>query len=302
MHVVVTGGTGFAGRALVNDLIKDGHEVSVLTRNPDGKPNQPKITYIEWLAEGSAPEKELKNVDAIVNLAGASINARWTKERKEQISQSRIKATRAVNELIGKLDPKPEVLVSASAVGYYGLSEMDTFTEKSEPNAVDFLASVVRRWESEAAEAENRYGVRTVFTRFGVILGNGGALPSMALPYKLGVGGTVGSGRQWLSWIHIEDVIGLIRFAIVHPEIHGPLNVTAPEPVKMKTMGQTIAEVLHRPHWMPVPSFAMKIALGEMSSLLLKGQRVLPEKALKNRYSFRYPDLKPALKQLLNDP
>lgn len=302
MHIVVTGGTGFVGRTLVENLLNDGHEVSILTRNPSGKPQKSKVSYIKWLGENTAPEKELANVDAIVNLAGASINnGRWTKNRKEQILQSRIKATDAVNNLIGALSSKPEVLVNASAVGYYGMSESETFTEKPSSEADDFLATVVRRWEQEAARAEQRYGVRTVFARFGVILGDGGALPKMVTPYKLGIGGTVGSGRQWLSWIHIDDVVGLIRFAIENPEIRGPLNVTAPNPEKMKTMGRTIAEVLRRPHWIPIPEFAMKAALGEMSNLLLQGQRVLPEKAQQHGYAFRYPELKPALRQLLKD-
>ncbi|HEX7064667.1 MAG TPA: TIGR01777 family oxidoreductase [Bacillales bacterium] len=300
MHVVITGGTGFVGQELTNSLINDGHKVSILTRNPAGKPEKRNVTYVKWLADGAEPEKELQNVDAIVNLAGESINSgRWTAKRKQQILDSRVKATKSVMGIIEKLDRKPDVLVNASAVGYYGMSESETFTEEAQVHADDFLAGVVRRWEKEAAQAE-AHGVRTVFARFGVIFGEeDGALPRMVLPYKLGVGGTVGSGKQWLSWVHIDDVAGMIRFAIENPAVKGPLNVTAPEPEKMKEIGQTIGEIMHRPHWMPVPDFAMKAALGEMSNLLLKGQRVLPQKAERHGYNFHHPLLKPALNNLL---
>ncbi|HET7578830.1 MAG TPA: TIGR01777 family oxidoreductase [Bacillales bacterium] len=301
MHVAITGGTGFVGRALTDSLIKDDHQVSVLTRNPANKPEKPGVTYVKWLVDNASPANELENVDAIVNLAGTSINSgRWTKSRKKEILNSRIKATEAVINLIDELSPKPSVLANASAVGYYGMSESETFTEDSRVHAEDFLAGVAQRWEEEASKA-TQYDVRTVFCRFGVILGTDeGALPQMILPYKFGAGGTVGSGKQWLSWVHIDDVVGMIRFAIETREMSGPLNVTAPEPKRMKAFGKTIGEVLNRPHWMPVPGFAMKAALGEMSSLLLQGQRVLPEKAKQHGYPFHYPELKPALNSLLN--
>lgn len=299
MHIVIAGGTGFVGNALTANLTADGHRVTVLTRDPDTKPPKPNVTYVKWLTGNNPPANELRNVDAIVNLAGASINSgRWTTKRKKEILHSRIHATEAVIDIMKRLPVKPSVLVNASAIGYYGMSETETFTEESIVEADDFLAGVVRRWEEEARMAENE-GIRTVVARFGVILGIDGALPRMVLPYKLWAGGTVGSGRQWLSWVHIDDVVGIIRLAIENTDIKGPLNVTAPEPERMKEFGETIGQVMNRPHWIPVPAFVMRTALGEMSNLLLKGQRVLPEKATEQGYTFRYPRLHLALQQLL---
>lgn len=299
MHIVIAGGTGFVGNALTANLTADGHRVTVLTRDPDTKPPKPNVTYVKWLTANNPPANELRNVDAIVNLAGASINSgRWTTKRKKEILHSRIHATEAVIDIMKRLPVKPSVLVNASAIGYYGMSETETFTEESIVEADDFLAGVVRRWEEEARMAENE-GIRTVVARFGVILGIDGALPRMVLPYKLWAGGTVGSGRQWLSWVHIDDVVGIIRLAIENTDIKGPLNVTAPEPERMKEFGETIGQVMNRPHWIPVPAFVMRTALGEMSNLLLKGQRVLPEKATEQGYTFRYPRLHLALQQLL---
>lgn len=300
MNIAITGGTGFVGNALTDSLIKDGHHPYILTRYPSGKPAKTNVTYVEWLGENSRPEKDLHGIDAIVNLAGESINSgRWTEERKKRILNSRIEATREVVRIIGELEQKPEVLVNASAIGFYGMSETETFTEESASIADDFLAKVVQRWENEAEQAEE-HGVRPVFTRFGIILGEEGALPRMVLPYKMFAGGTVGSGEQWLSWVHIDDVAGMIRFAIENEQILGPLNVTTPHPEKMRAFGKEIGKVLNRPHWIPAPGFALKIALGEMSSLVLNGQRVLPEKAQKHSYSFHYQNLHDALQNIFN--
>lgn len=206
--------------------------------------------------------------------------------------------TKEINRIISVIDDKPEVLVNASAVGFYGMSDEKIFTEADDPSANDFLATVVRSWEAEAKKAE-QFGVRTVLARFGIVLGKEGALPLMALPYKLGAGGTVGTGKQWLSWIHVADVAGLIRFAIEHEQISGPINVTAPEPLKMKEFGKAIGKTLHRPHWLPVPSFALKILLGEMSEMLLSGQRAVPAKAVEFGYSYKFPQLPEALEDSL---
>ncbi|HET7657370.1 MAG TPA: TIGR01777 family oxidoreductase [Bacillales bacterium] len=299
MHVAITGGTGFLGKHLTSSLIHDGHKVSILTRHPEQAPEIPGVSHVQWLKDGARPEKDLHEIDAFVNLAGESINSgRWTEERKKRILESRLKATEEVIRIFEKKSKKPGVLVNASAVGYYGMSETETYSEASVVNADDFLASVVREWEKRAAQAE-QFDVRTVFARFGVILGSEGALPKMVLPYKLGIGGTIGTGKQWLSWVHVADAVGLIRFAIEHKDVRGPLNVTAPEPVKMKEAGEMIGEVMNRPHWMPVPAIAMKAALGEMSSLLLQGQRVLPEKAQAHGYSFQFSSLKSALLDIL---
>lgn len=299
MHIAVTGGTGFLGKHLTACLVQAGYRVSILTRNPVQAPEMPGVSYVQWFNEGDNPEIELPEVDAIVNLAGESISSgRWTKERKHRILESRLKATGEVNRMIEKLPGKPEVLVNASAVGYYGMSETETFTEKTIVHAEDFLASVVRAWEKKASHAE-KYGVRTVFARFGVILGSEGALQKMILPYKFGIGGTIGSGKQWLSWVHATDAARLILFAIENKDVSGPLNVTSPEPLKMKEAGKTIGEVMNRPHWMPVPAIAMKAALGEMSNLLIRGQRALPEKAQECGYSFEYSSFKSALQNIL---
>lgn len=297
MHVVITGGSGFVGKALTHRLIQEGHRVTILTRRPDRTSEN--VNLVGWLSAKSQPENELKNVDALVNLAGEPLNSgRWTQSKKETILNSRITATKEVIRILKHLDPKPKVLVNASAVGYYGMSNSKTFNEASKSEANDFLAQVVKRWEKEASAAKE-LGIRTVYTRFGMILGQEGALPRVVQPYKLGIGGTIGSGQQWVSWVHIRDVTEMIGFAMITPEIEGPLNVTSPNPARMSTFGQSIADVLHRPHWFPVPGIALKLALGEMSQLMLKGQRVLPKKARHYGYSFQFPSLQTALSDIL---
>ncbi|MBS4219476.1 TIGR01777 family oxidoreductase [Bacillus sp. FJAT-49711] len=299
MHIVIAGGSGFVGKALQARLLKEGHKITILTRNKEKIFESNGLRAVEWLNPNSEPEIYMKNVDAIINLAGESINGfRWTKEKKKRIIESRIHATREIVTLIEKLDRKPKVLVNGSAVGYYGMSDVETFTEESKSQASDFLASVVRKWEEEAAQAE-RLGVRIVFARLGVVLGKEGALPLMALPYKMGVGGPVGTGNQWIPWVHQADVAGLLLFAIENESISGPINVTAPNLVKNKEFGKTIGRVLHRPHWMPVPSFAMKLLLGEMSEMLLRGQCAIPQKAEQNGYTFEYPILEQAMENIL---
>ncbi|WP_100371810.1 TIGR01777 family oxidoreductase [Bacillus sp. FJAT-45037] len=300
MKIAITGGTGFIGSKLTSALTEQGHTVYILTRNPDNKPEQPSVTYVKWLNEDAEPEKTLDGIDAVVNLAGESIgDGRWTEERKKRIMSSRIDATREVISLIGKLNKKPKVLVNASATGYYGNSLKETFTEESSPVEQNFLADVVKKWESEAIKAE-QFEIRTVFTRFGIVLSkNEGALNRMLLPYKLFAGGSLGSGEQWFSWVHIDDVVGMIIFSLTNEQVEGPINVTAPQPLKMNDFGKVVAEVLGRPHWLPAPSFALKIALGEMSTLVLDGQKVLPEKAEILGYPFQFKTLKPALNDLL---
>ncbi|MED1599955.1 TIGR01777 family oxidoreductase [Alkalihalophilus marmarensis] len=300
MKIAVTGGTGFIGSKLTSALTKEGHSVYILTRNPDNKPEQPSVTYIKWLSEGAKPEKELEGIDAIVNLAGESIGeGRWTEERKKKIKSSRIDATKEVISILEKLDKKPDVLVNASATGYYGNSLTETFTEESSPVERNFLSDVVIEWEKEAIKAQE-LGIRTVFTRFGIVLSKEeGALNRMLLPYKLFAGGPLGSGKQWFSWVHIDDVVGLILFSLKQKAAEGPINVTSPHPLQMNDFGKVVGDVLGRPHWLPAPSFALKMALGEMSTLVLDGQKVLPVKAEKLGYTYHFRDLKPALCDLL---
>ncbi|MGE6256473.1 TIGR01777 family oxidoreductase [Heyndrickxia sporothermodurans] len=301
MHIVIAGGSGFVGQQLQKYLIKQNHQVTILTRNPKKIEQTTQLKAIEWLNENREPEKELTDVDAIVNLAGESINGiRWTKEKKRKILESRISSTKELIRIIGKLDFKPQVLINASAIGYYGMSETQIFTESDKTEADDFLAMVVKWWEEVAAKAI-QIGVRTVFARLGLVLGNQGALPLMLLPYRLRIGGTIGNGRQWVSWVHVEDVARLFEFIIKEEQIVGALNVTAPNPVRMKEFGKSISTVKLSPHWLPVPSWAMKLALGEMSSMLLKGQYVIPEKALENGFKFLYPDIKQALAKIINE-
>ncbi|MGA5689320.1 TIGR01777 family oxidoreductase [Cytobacillus pseudoceanisediminis] len=296
MRIAISGGTGFVGNALVKKLLEKKNEIFILTRNISDKQHFKNLNYVQWLNDDDSPEDVLESIDVFINLAGESINSgRWTEDRKKRILNSRITATKEVLRIISRLEEKPYTLINASAVGYYGTSQVETFTEASKKSGTDFLAETVRRWEEEAAKAEE-FEVRTVFCRFGIILEkNDGALPRMALPYKLFAGGTVGTGSQWVSWIHLDDAVSGILFCIEHEQLQGPVNFTSPNPVTMKEFGQILGEVLNRPHWMPAPGFALKIALGEMSTLVLEGQKVLPEKLQSFGYKFLYPELKAAL-------
>ncbi|PIC70068.1 TIGR01777 family protein [Sporosarcina sp. P16b] len=298
MKVVIAGGTGFIGSILTEKLKDNGHEVVILTRKPSSKQNG--IQYVQWLTDHTSPENEVGQVDAFVNLAGVSIDdSRWSKERKKQIYDSRITATQEVLRIIRRLPKKPRVLVNASAIGIYPTSLTAEYTEDSSAIGDDFLAKTVSDWENLAGQA-NEMGVRTVCTRFGIVLGKeGGALPLIKLPYQLFAGGKIGSGNQWFSWVHVEDVASAILFSLENDDVEGPVNVVAPSPMHMNAFGKTIGKVLHRPHWFPVPSFAMKVALGEKSIVVLQGQHVLPKKLLANGFTFTYPSLRPALEDLL---
>lgn len=302
MRIAITGGTGFVGQALIKNLLELGHEIFVLTRRPHQFEAAERITYVGWLAEGSEPLRELEQIDIVINLAGESINTRWTETGKRKILASRLEATEAVISLLKGLKQKPKALINASAIGYYGTSLTDTFTEETGTAGHDFLAETVRQWEEKAKEA-TELGIRTCYCRFGIILDKSkGALPPMALPYKFFVGGTVGSGEQWMSWIHIDDVINALLFVIEHHSISGPVNFTSPKPVRMKTLGQTIGRALRRPHWMPAPAFALKMLLGEMSLLVLEGQRVIPENLQKHGYQFQYTQIDEALADIYKTP
>lgn len=299
MRIAIAGGTGFVGSALVKKLLDKKHELFILTRNTADKHSSKNLNYVQWLNDVDSPEDALEGIDVFINLAGESINSgRWTDERKKRILNSRITATREVLRIISRLEEKPYTLINASAVGYYGTSQNETFTEANRKNGTDFLAETVRSWEEEAFKAEE-FEVRTVFCRFGIILEkNDGALPRMALPYKLFAGGTVGTGDQWVSWIHLDDVVNGILYCIEHEQLQGPVNFTSPNPLTMKEFGKILGEVLNRPHWLPAPGFALKIALGEMSTLVLKGQKVLPEKLQTFGYDFLYPNLRSALRNI----
>jgi len=299
MRIVIAGGTGLIGRKVTEVLLEEGHEVVILTRQKVHS-DRSGVTYVQWLEAGAQPEREMESADGFVNLAGVSLNdGRWTAKHREQIYESRMKATDEILRIMAALPVKPAVLVNASAIGIYPASTEAMYMEDASKLAEDFLGRTVLDWERRASAAET-LGVRTVYTRFGVVLDKrSGALPLMSLPYRLFAGGTVGSGRQWVSWVHVTDAARAVAFALKNDALRGPVNVTAPVPKRMKEFGRTIASVLNRPHWFPVPAFAMKLILGAKSSLVLEGQHVMPEALAKNGFAFQYPELEAALKDLL---
>ncbi|MGN7358581.1 TIGR01777 family oxidoreductase [Paenibacillus sp. SAF-054] len=294
MKITICGGTGFIGKALTEHLQRQGHEVVVITRRvPDS--GQAGVKYLTWDQVEASPVL-LEGTKAIVNLAGASLNQRWTPRAKHSIIESRMKTVQAVARLVQALHEKPEVVVQASAIAIYGTSLNDTFSEESPHHVVDFPSSVVQEWEDASDQIQN---VRLIKLRTGVVLGNnGGAFPLMKLPYKLGFGGRLGSGKQWVSWIHLQDMVRLIEFCITHPEVDGPVNATAPEPVTNNRFGETVGRTYHRPHWFPVPAFLMRTVLGELSLIILEGQRVIPDKIVKHGFHFKFPTLDKALEHL----
>lgn len=298
MRIVIAGGSGFIGRKLTKHFVQQGHEVIVLTRN--FKEDQLNISYVEWLNERNQPEYDIKKADVFINLAGVSINnGRWTKKHQEDIYNSRMTATNELLRIIDQLPIPPKVLINASAIGIYPASETAEYTEASISIANDFLGKTVFDWEQRALIAKDARS-RVACLRFGVILGkDGGALLPMVKPYRLFAGGTIGSGRQWLSWVHIDDVIRAIEFVIKQQAISGPVNVTAPSPQRMKKFGQTIAATIKRPHWLPVPAIAMRLLLGKKSALVLTGQYVMPKRLLENGFEFTFPTLDSALQNLL---
>lgn len=287
------------GSALIAALRPERHEIGRLVRSgsasvADGS------KLIRWEPPtGSIDLASLENADAIVHLAGASIaGGRWTAARKEVLRRSRVDATRHLVSGLVQLKNKPRVLVAASAMGYYGARGDEILTETSPPGN-DFLAQLCRDWESESTKAEHE-GIRTVMLRFGIILAaQGGALKQMLPPFRMGVGGRLGDGRQWMSWIAIEDVIALIRYAIANESLRGPVNAVAPNPVTNAEFTSALAAVLRRPALFPVPRFVLRLMLGEMTDGLLASQRVIPASLTAKRFSFRRPELKGALESIL---
>lgn len=294
MNILISGGTGFVGKRLTTSLLEDNHHIYILTRNPDNYTSKEKTTFINY----DYPAEELPAIHAVINLAGESLFGYWTKSKKESILNSRINITKRLVEMMKKLHKNPEVFISGSAVGFYGTSEDLIYTEATAQPGQDFLSKVSVEWEKTAKRAEE-LGVRTVFTRFGVILGTEGVLPYMALPVKMFAGGKIGNGEQWMSWVHAEDAVKLIQFCIADKNISGPVNVTAPHPKRNKDFTKVLAKVLKRPHWFTTPSPFIYAALGEMSLLLRKGQYVLPQKAMDHNFQFDYPYLEEALRDAL---
>ncbi|HZR82064.1 MAG TPA: TIGR01777 family oxidoreductase [Candidatus Binatia bacterium] len=304
MTVLVTGGTGFIGRRLCAHLADAGRTVRVLTRDPARAAGRSLAHDAELRATPRAGDAAgwrdaVAGCDAIVNLAGESVAAgRWTDARKRAIVASRVETTRALVAGCRALAQPPPVLVSASAIGYYGPHGDEEISEPSPPGH-DFLSRVCVDWEAEAVAAEG-LGMRVARMRIGVVLGRGGgALARMVTPFKLYAGGPVGSGRQWVSWIHLDDVVGLLAFALARDDVRGPMNATAPDPRTMRDLASAIGAALGRPSWAPVPAFALRLALGEMAEMLLQGQRVVPRAALGAGYAFLYPKLEDALREAL---
>jgi uncharacterized protein (TIGR01777 family) len=298
MKIVVSGGTGFLGRPLTDALAHDGHAVVVLTR---GAPSAgAAVQKVHWEPDGSVSAwgSEVDGAGAVINLAGESIgNRRWSTQQKDRILDSRVRATRSLCEAIHRAEKPPPVFISGSAVGYYG-SRNDQIVTEDTPAGSDFLADVCVQWEAEAIRAENRS--RVVCLRTGLPLErNGGALPSIAMPFWFGAGGPVGSGTQYWPWIHRQDWIDLVGFVIANAEVVGPLNATAPQPVTNREFAKALGQTLHRPSFMPAPGFALKALLGEMADgLLLSGQRAVPAKAQKLGFKFAYETLGQALANL----
>lgn len=296
MKLVVTGTTGFIGSAICSRLLEQGHTLTLLTRSAPRDAATQNKRWLHWTPGASGVwEKVVDGADGIINLAGEPIAAeRWTPQQKRKIRMSRIETTSALVDAIAKAEQKPGFLINASAIGYYGPYGDETITEEAGPGT-DFLAETTRDWENEAMKAESS-GLRVVCLRSGMVLGrNGGALAKMVPPFKFFVGGPLGSGEQWISWIHKEDEVGLILHLAGNPQARGPVNATAPNPVTMKEFCRTLGQVLRRPCWAPVPAFALRLLLGEMAEMLLTSQRVLPAAAERLGYQFRYPNLESAL-------
>jgi uncharacterized protein len=302
MKVVVSGGTGFIGAPLCRALRDAGHAVVALTRDAASARSRlgPGIDAAEWDARSRGPwEEALAGAGGVVNLAGEPVVGKaWTPAQKEKLRASRVDATRALVTAIEAAAPRPAVLVNASAVGYYGPHGDETLTEES-PSGSGFLASVTREWEETACQAEP-LGARVVRLRTGMALGEGGgALAKMVPPFRMFLGGPLGSGRQWVPWVHRDDVIGIALWALENNAVQGPVNATAPEPVTMKEFARILGKVLGRPAWAPVPDLALRALMGEMAEAVLTGQRVLPAAAERLGYRFRYPELEPALRSIL---
>jgi len=298
MNILITGGTGFIGSALSRELQESGHNVLITTRHKTD--TKLPCERLLWNPPALIPGDAISNMDAVINLAGESIiSGRWTKKRKERIMSSRIDTTRALVQSIQNAKSYPKTLISASAIGYYGPHEEEHLTEGSPPGT-DFLAEVCKAWEAEALKAQ-QFGLRVVLIRLGVVLEiDGGALSKMLPPFKFFLGGSIGTGRQWFSWIHRDDVIGIIKYILEKEDLSGPVNLTAPQPVTNKEFSSALGRALGKPSWFRVPGFMLKLLLGEMANMLLTGQWVIPEKILKAGYQFKYPEVNSALSAIFS--
>ena len=309
MNILMTGATGLVGTALVKAFTAEGHTIYRLTRAETSKssPKEPGIFDVPWNPSrgeisGSVVSGSLQapaTVDAVINLAGASVvGGRWTKDRKALLRSSRVDTTRGLVSAIAKMDKRPQVLISASAIGYYGNRDDEVVTEKNAPGT-DFLAELAKEWENEAVKAEG-LGMRVVLLRFGIILAKeGGALPKMMLPLKYGLGGKLGSGRQWTPWITLADVVAIIQTVLRNESWKGPVNLVAPEAMRNSDFTKLLAKAMHRPAIFAVPAFVLRMAMGEMADTLLGGVRVAPQVLEQHGYRFLHANLEEAMKAIL---
>lgn len=293
----MTGGTGFIGRHLSKSLSENGHQVIILSRHPAEHESQGnKISVEQWPKD---PGKRMNEIDAVINLAGENLfGQRWTASVKKKILESRVQTTRAIVEGIGAADNPPNVLLSASAVGYYGSRGRERIHETDAP-ANDFLAVVCQQWEDGARKAEE-YNVRTVITRIGLPLQtDGGVLGKMLTPFKFGVGGPLGNGRQFFPWIHMTDLCRAVNFLLTTEDLSGPFNMTAPTPVTMRQFTVDLGRILHRPAWLTVPKGMLDLLLGEAAKSITASLRVVPRNLLEAGFEFQFRELEPALRDLL---
>jgi hypothetical protein len=317
MKILMTGATGLVGTALTQSLVADGHTVVRLSRggpHPKPGPTTVGVTDVTWDAKAATnaalgftddtARSQVESMDAAVNLAGAPVaGGRWTAKRKEVLRSSRIETTRALLVMMRGLNAPPRVWLSASAIGIYGNRGDEVLTEESASGS-DFLSNLAAQWESEARKAESS-GVRVVLARFGIILARqGGALPPMMRPFQLFVGGRMGSGQQWISWVTLEDVVGILRLALANPAVSGPINVVSPQPVRNIDFAKELGRAMHRPAVFPAPAFGLRLALGAdmANQMLLSSQRVEPRNLKRVGYSFRHTDLPSALSAVLAAP
>jgi len=302
MRVVITGGSGLIGSAVAREMGGAGHEVVVLTRDPSKVKTLPANTRAaQWDGRtGDGWASLLDENTAIVHLAGESIAAgRWTASRKRRIKASRVDSGGAVMAAIRQAKERPKTLLQGSAVGIYGPCGDEVVTE-GHPAGTDFLAECCVDWEASTAEAET-LGVRRAVVRTGIVLsGEGGALPKMALPFRLGVGGPLAGGHQWFPWIHLADEVGAIRFLLEREDARGPFNLTAPQPLTNRDFSRVLGKALHRPSLAPAPGFALRLVLGEMADMMLNGQRAVPQRLLEMGYTFRFPKALEALRNLFD--
>jgi len=306
MRIMIAGGSGLIGRELTSLLTSAGDEVTILSRKPELIKGMPEgVAQLRW--DGKSVQKwglQIEKTDVVINLTGENLSgegflpSRWTKERKSRLVQSRVNSGKVLTKAIEMAKVKPSVFVQASGIGFYGTLQEKPLSE-NDSSGDDFLANLSMEWEASSQPVE-LMGVRRVVVRNGVVLSNkGGALPLILLPYKLWMGGPLGDGHQVYSWIHIDDEVNAIQYLIRNNQARGVYNLTSPNPVTNDEFGRTISKVMKRPHYLPIPGFAMRLALGEVASMVLEGQRVLPKKLLEGGYEFKFPTLEQALRALI---